>query len=356
MTEIINKFLLLFCCLFVYVISHHDVYMVVPVIVVIIISAISSIFDKPAVRIAGLIVFTGLSLFFYPFLYFIPLLLYDVFLKPYALAGLIVIFPAAVNFSEVSWQPYIVLFSIICLALLIKYYAVRLETLKNSYTTMRDNTKEFEFSLEQKNKELLEKQDYEVRLATLNERNRIAREIHDSVGHVMASSILQVGALIATATDNTAKESLITLKNTLTDGMNSIRSSVHDLHADSIDLNSQLYALVKEFTFCPLAFDYDVQNIPPVKLSYSVIAIVKEALSNIIKHSDATAAAIIFRELPGFYQLIISDNGSPENIDAEKGMGIRNVKARIESLNGHVHISSDKGFRIFISIPKEKDS
>ena len=39
--------------------------------------------------------------------------------------------------------------------------------------------------MEQKNKELLEKQDYEIQVATLNERNRIAREIHDSVGHLL---------------------------------------------------------------------------------------------------------------------------------------------------------------------------
>ena len=51
--------------------------------------------------------------------------------------------------------------------------------------------------MEQKNKELLEKQDYEIQVATLNERNRIAREIHDSVGHLLSRSILQLGALKA---------------------------------------------------------------------------------------------------------------------------------------------------------------
>ena len=66
--------------------------------------------------------------------------------------------------------------------------------------------------MELKNKDLMEKQDYEVNLATLNKRNGIAREIHDSVGHVMSSSILQVGALIATAQDEMARESLWNLK------------------------------------------------------------------------------------------------------------------------------------------------
>ena len=50
--------------------------------------------------------------------------------------------------------------------------------------------------LQEKNKNLMEKQDYEIYLATLRERNRIAREIHDNVGHMPSRSILQMGALI----------------------------------------------------------------------------------------------------------------------------------------------------------------
>jgi signal transduction histidine kinase len=113
--------------------------------------------------------------------------------------------------------------------------------------------------------------------------------------------------------------------------MNSIRSSVHDLHNESIDLYSQLYALYWDFKFCPLAFDYEVNKAPPVKMVYSVIAIVKEALANIIKHSDATAAALTFRELPGFYQLIITDNGPKKDYSQSGGIGIVNIKARVEA-------------------------
>ena len=47
-----------------------------------------------------------------------------------------------------------------------------------------------------KKQEPMEKQDYEIYLATLRERNRIAREIHDNVGHMLSRSILQMGALI----------------------------------------------------------------------------------------------------------------------------------------------------------------
>ena len=99
---------------------------------------------------------------------------------------------------------------------------------------------------------LLEKQDYEIQVATLNERNRIAREIHDSVGHLLSRSILQLGALKAVhRQEPELNAQLDTLKSTLSQAMDSIRESVHDLHEESIDLRSQLETLCRGFTFCP---------------------------------------------------------------------------------------------------------
>ena len=58
------------------------------------------------------------------------------------------------------------------------------------------------------------RQDYEINLATLNERNRIARDIHDNVGHLLTRSILQIGALLTIYKDNTIKEGLNSIKDT----------------------------------------------------------------------------------------------------------------------------------------------
>lgn len=83
------------------------------------------------------------------------------------------------------------------LSALLKLRTLALSRSRRDYKDLTDNAKEISLHLEQKNKELLEKQDYEIQVATLNERNRIAREIHDSVGHLLSRSILQLGALKA---------------------------------------------------------------------------------------------------------------------------------------------------------------
>lgn len=72
----------------------------------------------------------------------------------------------------------------------------RILYLEQEMIRLRDTSTELNLVLQEKNKNLMEKQDYEIYLATLRERNRIAREIHDNVGHMLSRSILQMGALI----------------------------------------------------------------------------------------------------------------------------------------------------------------
>ena len=84
-----------------------------------------------------------------------------------------------------------------------------------------------------------------------------------------------------------------------------------------------------------------------------MLSAVKEAFTNIPRHSDATLARLTLIEHPGFYQMIISDNGSAALADFEKGLGLRSIAERIEALKGHFLIRTLSGFEIFITIPKE---
>ena len=118
-----------------------------------------------------------------------------------------------------------------------------LECSQNLAKRLRDDTYEKTVLLVEKNRELLEKQEYEIRLATLNERGRIAREIHDHVGHLLSRSILQIGALMVTETDEKKKENLDHIRDTLSQAIDSMRTSVHGLRDESIDLKTQVQAI-----------------------------------------------------------------------------------------------------------------
>ena len=73
----------------------------------------------------------------------------------------------------------------------------------------------------------------------MQERNRIAREIHDNVGHMLTRAILLLGAVKTINQDQKITDSLTLLEDTLTQTMDNIRSSVHNLHDNSIDLQKK---------------------------------------------------------------------------------------------------------------------
>lgn len=320
--------------------------------------------------LAGSFVIFGLcSLWFSDLLLFFPLLLYQTLsaeLFPLAVAelplwGFLVFqinrFPAVLCLLGI--------FGFI-LSFFLWLYAEKYQALYQDFHQIRDDSEEHALLLSEKNKALLEKQDYEIYAATLRERNRIAREIHDNVGHVLSRSILMTAAC-KTINKNDALDPLLgNLEESLNGAMNSICSSVHDLHDDAVDLEDAIKGLVKDFTFCPVNLTYDMSRQIPREVKYSLISITKEGLSNVMRHSNADSVNILLREHPALYQLCIEDNGTPGNgipdiqteadINKEKstsgGMGLSNIRDRAKALGGTVQITQENGFRIFVTIPK----
>ena len=234
----------------------------------------------------------------------------------------------------------------------------RFETLKNLYRKNRDDSTELALLLKERNQTLLAKQDYEIYAATLRERNRIAREIHDNLGHSLTRSILITGSLKITNHDETLVSQLEVLDETLNSAMTNIRNSVHDMHDESINLKEVIATLVTDFIFCPIDYSYDCTYNIPTNVTFCFISIIKEAFSNCIKHSNATKISLSVREHPGLFQLVIKDNGNPLGLTEKEleekgnGIGLRNMLERVQALNGYLRIDTQNGFFIFVTIPK----
>ncbi|NLA87932.1 MAG: two-component sensor histidine kinase, partial [Clostridiales bacterium] len=136
-------------------------------------------------------------------------------------------------------------------------------------------------------------------------------------------------------------------------GMDSVRSSVHGLYEESIDLYTETKRLCDGFDFCEISLDYDMDSNPDKKVKYTLLSVIKEALSNIIRHSDATEVNVTLREHPALYQLIVRDNGAPKAQSGD-GIGLKNIAQRVEAAGGIVNIGYNHGFTVFVSIPKSK--
>ena len=219
--------------------------------------------------------------------------------------------------------------------------------------SVRDETESENQRLERRNRQLSRAQDSEIHIATLRERNRIAREIHDNVGHMLTRSILQAGALSVINKDDALREPLSSLRTTLDSAMTSIRESVHDLHDDSIDMKKVIDEAVASVDGrFEVTFDYDMGRGVSGNVKLAMIGVVREGLSNAVKHSSGDRISVIMREHPAFYQLMIRDNGHCTEI-RQSGIGLRDMEDRAASVGGTISFTpSADGFRIFMSVPK----
>ena len=316
---------------------------------------------------------------------FLPVVLYNMlcFYSPVYIGGVgIIVACEAPAFREYyGLEKEMLIVAGLAAAVLLYGRTRRLNELEQEYKRARDDSRELTLMLEKKNQDLLEKQDTEVYLATLKERNRIAREIHDNVGHMLSRSILMVGALKTVNQAENLKVPMEQLDQTLNEAMTNVRQSVHDLHDESVNLKEVMESLAEEFRFCPVQLTYDMGYDIPKEIKYSFIAITKEALNNVMRHSNANEVKILAREHPGLYQLIIEDNGTSDerirpNGDREEyaekesagktgntrktentecsGIGIKNMKKRVRMLGGTIQIQKENGFRIFITVPKNE--
>ena len=353
MDTLIDKCIILICCSIFLMDGSRSVLPVFVFVTAFGISCLNTYFDQSKVTVLTGCLYLLLSFLVPPFCLLLPLIFYDFFARKFWYLSVIGV-AACLRYLTIDFQPmHLSILVYFLLSFLLCYRTETFQKLSHQLKISRDNSRELNLLLENKNKDLLEKQDYEIHLATLKERNRIAREIHDNVGHMLSRSILQTGALLAVNKDNNLKAPLLSVKDTLSSAMDSIRESVHDLHDDSIDLYDTIRTILKDYKTYETTLEYDMSDNLPRNVKYCFIMLIKEGLSNIVKHSDASHIVILVREHPSFYQIQISDNGNPLcKASASHGIGLENMQERVQALHGTFRTSIDNGFKIFASVPK----
>lgn len=185
--------------------------------------------------------------------------------------------------------------------------------------------------------------------ATLQERNRIARDIHDSLGHSLTALNLQLEtALKLWSSDPTrATPFLKQAKQLGSQALQEVRQSVSTLRSDPMQgrsLEKAIASLVEEFQrttgispVCTIHLSYPLS----AEQSTTIYRIVQEALTNICKYASATELEIQLTTLPTELRLIIQDNGNGFNLDkTTTGFGLQGMRERTLALGGQFKINS----------------
>ena len=201
--------------------------------------------------------------------------------------------------------------------------------------------------------------------ATICERNRIAREIHDSVGHVLTAQTIQLNNAVAFwQVDRQKSYQFITESQQLVaTALKEIRHSINTLRSDPLagkSLAKAIALLFQEFSSrtqinpdCTI----DLNRAVSAEIKSTIYRVIQESLTNIAKHSQATTVKIELQDCDDLLYLAIADNGKGFNPEQNTtGFGIQGMKERISAVGGNLNISSSLGCgcQIAIAIPLPK--
>jgi signal transduction histidine kinase len=246
----------------------------------------------------------------------------------------------------------------VILLLLVAFYLrkkeQRMSALEKKYIASKDTHWEKQQQLSQQNKVLALSQETKLALQIAEERNRIARDIHDNVGHLLSSAILQIGALEMINQEPKLNDPLANLSATVHTGMDRIRQSVHDLHETSITFQQSLEFLIADFPSSVTIEGTLFEGLNEAQQN-CFLMVIKEALTNSIKHSHAKTVVLHFRTLPAFFRLQITNDGVRGSQIAKTGIGLKTMRQRVQEQQGQVHIlQENQRFQLTIILPKEE--
>ncbi len=199
-------------------------------------------------------------------------------------------------------------------------------------------------------------------LATTRERNRLAREIHDGVGHYLTTIKVQLDAAHALLPDDPARarDSVGKAARLAADALDDVRRSVHALAADTSrpPLLAALQRLAADGAPSPRIHILGTPRPVPTAVEHALFRAVQEGLTNLRKHAAARSADLeIDFTAPGEVRLALTDDGAGGTTPAPgcsaQGLGLRGLAERVALLGGRLSAGPRPagGFNLEVIVP-----
>lgn len=203
-------------------------------------------------------------------------------------------------------------------------------------------------------------------ITLLKERNRISREIHDSVGHALTTAMIQLSAMetIGKTESKVLSEMAGNLRDFINESFQDVKRAVRELRSDEYD-NVQgpirIQEVCKNFerltgVKVKVTLSKGEWNLSTKQVS-NLLRITQEILSNSLRHGKANMVNVIMNFDKDDFVISFKDNGAGTEKIEEKGVGLKSIRERISELNGTVFFKSkiNEGFFTKIIIPREKE-
>ena len=199
-------------------------------------------------------------------------------------------------------------------------------------------------------------------LATVQERNRIARDLHDSLGHSLTVFGIHLEGALRLLQSNPTKatELLMEIKQLNTNTLKEVRESITALRSDPLQestLADAIADLITEFqkaTGVVPTFDNQLRSALSHDLNIVIYRIVQESLTNICKYAAATAVTIAIIQSATNLEITITDNGKGFDLTQNAtGFGLQGMQERALALMGQLDIitAPNQGCRVMATLP-----
>jgi len=213
--------------------------------------------------------------------------------------------------------------------------------------------------LEEANKKLKEYAVEAEKNAEVRERNRLAREIHDTLGHSLTGIVAGIDACLTMIdiSPNATKQQLEKISNAARQGMTDVRRSVSKLRPDALEKLELEAAIIKMLQDTGAASGTDIQfqnQVKPLKFHEDeeevIYRVVQEATTNAIRHGHAKKIWIHISKAEQWLTITVKDNGAGCD-SVHEGFGLKHMEERLSLLDGSLKYDGKDGFLITARIP-----
>ena len=200
----------------------------------------------------------------------------------------------------------------------------------------------------------------------LEERKRITREIHDTIGYTMTNNIMMMEAAAEMVRRDPAgvEQLMEKARASAQEGLDEIRNALHLLRAQEDPAPSSIDAIVKMITAFRDATGIEVElelGNTPIRLNpeieSAVYHSVREALTNSFRHGQATQVRVQFWQSDSELIVIVWDNGVGVGDEIQEGIGLSGMRERLRAVSGTLGVAPlPTGFQIMVTIPEHAGS
>jgi two-component system sensor histidine kinase DesK len=210
------------------------------------------------------------------------------------------------------------------------------------FTPVIGATSIFDVERERASQRLL-RADAEIeRLATIAERERIARDLHDLLGHTLSVIVLksELAARLITADPDRAVAEVHDIERIGREALGEVRAAVTGYRSRGLGAELDGAGVALQAAGVDVEVHADPTALGPEQESALAMAL-REAVTNVVRHADAQRATISITTVAGKVRLEVADDG--RGISGQEGSGLTGMRERINALGGHVDVRDDGG-------------